>query len=98
MPRRVILTARAVADVSAAIRYLHIEAGPRTVETFEHEVDRTLSLLQTFPGAAPVYRGEYRRLSLSRFRYTLYYRADTDSLVIVALEHQCRDPRRLRLG
>jgi len=40
MPRHLILTARAVADLSAAKRYLQDEAGPQTVDTFEHDVDR----------------------------------------------------------
>jgi len=98
MPRHLVLTARAVADVSAAKHYLQEEAGPQIVDTFEHEIDRALATIQAFPRAAPVYRGNYRRLSLARFRYTLYYRPDADRLLIVALEHQCRDPKRIRLG
>ncbi len=48
--------------------------------------------MQQWPLAAPVERGDIRRLLLSRFPYKLLYAVEADGLYVVAVAHQHRAP------
>jgi len=48
--------------------------------------------LRNWPLAAPVERGDIRRIILSRFPYKLLYSVEADHIYIVAVAHLHRAP------
>ena len=59
---------------------------------FRSDVRETLVRLRNWPLAAPVERGEIRRLILSRFPYKLLYSVEADRIYILAVAHLHRAP------
>lgn len=59
---------------------------------FRDEVRSTLNRLQTWPLAAPVERGDVRRMVLTRFPYKLLYSVEAGSIYVIAVAHQHRMP------
>lgn len=59
---------------------------------FRQEVRDALARLHHWPLAAPVERGDIRRLILSRFPYKLLYAVESDCIYIIAVAHQHRAP------
>ena len=59
---------------------------------FRSDVRETLVRLRNWPLAAPVERGEIRRLILSRFPYKLLYSVEADCIYILAVAHLHRAP------
>lgn len=65
---------------------------PGLGERFRADVRDALARLRSWPLAAPVERGEIRRLILSRFPYKLLYSIESDLLYIIAVAHLHRTP------
>jgi toxin ParE1/3/4 len=63
---------------------------------FEVACRAAIELIEQHPFSFPVVHGKTRRVVLRRFPYTIFYRALEDELVIVAVMHERRDPRRWR--
>ena len=63
---------------------------------FEVACRAAIALIEQHPLSFPVVHGEIRRVVLRRFPYTIFYRAREDELLIVAIMHERRDPRRWR--
>lgn len=61
-------------------------------ERFRLEVREALVRLRNWPLAAPVERGEIRRLILSRFPYKMLYSIEAQCIYVIALAHQHRKP------
>jgi plasmid stabilization system protein ParE len=61
-------------------------------KSFSAEVERTISLIREFPDAGSPVGARRRRVLVDRFPYSVVYRRDLDSLVIVAIAHQRRRP------
>jgi plasmid stabilization system protein ParE len=59
---------------------------------FRHDVKEAINRLRQWPFAAPLERGDIRRLTLSRFPYKLLFSVETDYLYIIAVAHQHRSP------
>jgi hypothetical protein len=59
---------------------------------FRTDVRDALVRLRNWPLAAPVERGEIRRMILSRFPYKLLYSVEADLIYIVAVAHLHRAP------
>ncbi|MCB9895616.1 MAG: type II toxin-antitoxin system RelE/ParE family toxin [Planctomycetes bacterium] len=53
---------------------------------------QTTSHIRTFPRAGRIVYREYRCAKVRRFPYLVFYIADAESVVIVAVIHQHRDP------
>lgn len=51
-----------------------------------------MSRLRHSPLAAPVERGDIRRVVLSRFAYKLLYSVEADCIYIIAVAHLHREP------
>jgi plasmid stabilization system protein ParE len=67
---------------------------PGLGEEFLVEVQRTLDRIEQNPDLhAMIYR-TVRRGRLKRFAYSAYYRIESDRIVIIAVDHNKRDPRR----
>ena len=59
---------------------------------FASEVIHTISLIREYPDAGTPLGASRRRMTLRRFPYSVVYRRDSDSVVIVAVAHQSRRP------
>lgn len=57
------------------------------------ELDRVVRLVRSYPNLGTEVESEVRRFLLSRFPYSLIYGMDGDTIVIVAVAHQHREPR-----
>jgi plasmid stabilization system protein ParE len=61
--------------------------------TFLDELDRVVRLVRTYPLVGTEIQPEIRRFLLSRFPYSLVYGIDEDTIVVIAVAHQHREPR-----
>ena len=61
-------------------------------KSFTSEVERTILLIRQFPDAGSPAGPKRRRVLVDRFPYSVVYRRDLDSVVIVAIAHQRRQP------
>jgi plasmid stabilization system protein ParE len=59
---------------------------------FRADVREALSRLRRWPLAAPLERGDIRRVVLSRFAYKLLYSVEADCIYIIAVAHLHRVP------
>jgi len=59
---------------------------------FRTEVRQALLRMRRWPLAAPVERGDIRRMILSRFPYKLLYSVEPNCLFIIAVAHMHRAP------
>ena len=55
-------------------------------------VQDAIDQIVEFPESAPVIRGEVRGKIISRFPYTLMYRAEDDIILVLAVAHQKQRP------
>jgi len=65
---------------------------PGLGKSFAAEVERTIALVREFPEAGSSVGARRRRVLVARFPYSIVYRQDPDSIVIVAVAHQRRRP------
>lgn len=61
-------------------------------KTFATEVQRTVTLIRQFPDRGLAIGPSRHRVMVPRFPYSIIYRRDTDSIVILAISHQRRRP------
>ena len=61
-------------------------------EAFEREIKRSLRLITTYPMRWPVYRGQYHRIMVRHFPFSLVYGSFEGCLVVVAVAHGSRRP------
>jgi plasmid stabilization system protein ParE len=65
---------------------------PGLGKSFSAEVERTVTLIREFPDSGSPIGPNRRRVLVARFPYSVVYRRDPDSVVIVAIAHQRRHP------
>jgi plasmid stabilization system protein ParE len=95
MIKRVVIQKRAKRDIrEAKLWYLNI--SNELADDFFTSVDDAIALAQQYPIGFPLVRRTFRRVLLRRFPYALFYQADEDRIVIIAVLHQSRDPEVLR--
>jgi toxin ParE1/3/4 len=59
---------------------------------FASEVERTVSMIREHPDAGSPAGLPHRRMLVRRFPYWIVYRADQDSVLVLAVAHQRRHP------
>lgn len=57
-------------------------------------IEASLAAIQRRPESFPIIHREIRRALIRRFPYGIFYIVDEDSLVILAIFHAKRDPRK----
>ena len=86
--------------------FFHPEAGAELEDTalfyesrlvglgkaFSAEVERTILFIREFPDAGLAIGPKRRRVLVDRFPYSIVYRRDSDTVVILAVAHQRRLP------
>jgi plasmid stabilization system protein ParE len=88
---RIEFSPEAKAEFDAAERYYELQMtglGKRLRDEVRHALQR----LHNWPLAAPVERGNIRRLLISRFPDKLLYSVEADCIYIIAVTHQHRAP------
>jgi plasmid stabilization system protein ParE len=77
-------------------RLWYDDQQPGLGQSFATEVDRVLMAIVEHPLAHPRVHGETRRALVRRFPYAIYFRAMSDEVVVLAVMHGRRLPRRWR--
>ena len=60
---------------------------------FLDELDRAVRLIRIYPLLAQQIEPELRRFLFARFPYSLIYGIDQETIVVIAVAHQRREPR-----
>src|SRR5689334_15093690 len=95
MIRRVIIRPEAKRDLREA-RDWYRKTSRELADDFVRRVDDAITLALDRPLAFQVVQRTFRRILLHRFPYALFYHADDDRIVVVAVLHQRRDPEILQ--
>jgi plasmid stabilization system protein ParE len=61
-------------------------------ERFEDAVERALDQIQQWPERWPLFHSRFRKYTLHKFPYTIFYRCDTGRTFVLALAHGRRRP------
>jgi plasmid stabilization system protein ParE len=88
---RIDFAPEARAEFDDAVRFYDRQV-PGLGGRFRAEVRAALRRMRQWPRAAPVERGDIRRLVLSRFPYKLLYAVEAEGLYVIAVAHQHRAP------
>ena len=94
MIERVIVRRLAKEDIRAARSWYH-KISPVLADDFLAKLNRAIGLVRESPLAYGLVHRTFRRILLHRFPYALFYHADEQRIVIVAVLHQTRDPQML---
>lgn len=89
---RVVFHPLASQDVQEAFRFYESRGANLSFRLLE-DIAAALARLATYPESAPSVRGGTRRRRLARFPYSVLYYVEDDSLQILAVMHESRDPR-----
>jgi plasmid stabilization system protein ParE len=89
----VVFRPRAAEEARAARRWYE-EQKPGLGARFADALDETLQRIVSSPSAFPLVHGEIRRAVVRQFPYGVYFRAHAHDLVVIAVMHGRRHPRR----
>lgn len=70
------------------------ERAPGLGPAFARAVDVAVDALRRAPEQFPKVHGDIRRVLLRRFPYAVFYHADDDEILVLAVLHLARDPAR----
>ena len=79
-------------EVSDAVRWYEGQAEGLS-RSFLDELDRVVRLVCNYPRIGTEIEPEIRRFLLTRYPYSLVYGIDQDTIVVIAVAHQHRQPR-----
>jgi plasmid stabilization system protein ParE len=79
--------------VDAALWYERQKAG--LSEEFFRDLREILSAIEERPTSFPVVRKETRRALLRRFPYAIYFRMESDFILVMAIVHTSRSMREI---
>lgn len=91
----VLVRPAAAADIEDAFPWYEAQR-PRLGDDFRVELQATFERVARNPGLYQVMHRNTRRALLRRFPYGVFYRMYPEAIVIVAVMHGRRDPRRWR--
>ena len=94
---RVIIRPRAEADLQEAREWYETQR-PGLGDEFLLEVRHAVELLAEHPERRPLYYRGFRRLLTRRFPFKLFYRLESDRVVVFRILHAKRDHPRLLPG
>lgn len=90
---RLVLRPVALAELEAA-RTWYDEQRTGLGSEFSNEADHAIGHIAEAPAAFPQLHGSIRRLLMRRFPYGIFYHYYGNEVVILAVMHLRRDPRR----
>jgi toxin ParE1/3/4 len=80
-----------LAEIEDAVRW-YAGQSQELPERILAELQSAVEKLSPFPEAFRMVSAPYRRIRLSKFPYTLFFRVDPTEIVIVGFFHQHSDP------
>jgi len=86
------LTPSAERDIGLAASWYSREA-PHMVASLEEELDRLFQQITDRPEMYQIVEATVRRATVRRFPFSVFYRILPDSIEVIAIIHQSRDPR-----
>jgi plasmid stabilization system protein ParE len=89
---KVTFAAEARQEFAEAARWYAVEAGGFRAADFNNTVKRTVNLLVAHPAMGTPSPHNTRRIVVHRYPYAIVYRADVDTVRILAVAHQHRRP------
>ena len=89
------LTPAAERDIGLAVDWYFREA-PHTLASLEEELDRSFQRIADQPEMYQVVEATVRRATVRRFPFSVFYRILPDSIEVIGIIHQSRDPRSWR--
>lgn len=92
MPYRLKLRVQARTDFLDATAWYAAEA-PELGERFISAIDEVLVRVEENPLKYALIHGDIRRALARRFPYGVYFRVESDLVVVFAILHQARDPK-----
>ena len=95
MSREVVFRVVARNEYDAAVAWYEKERSGLGL-AFQVAVDEALSRIAAHPTIFRLVRGPVRRAVLKRFPYTIYFLAELDRVVVLAVYHGSRDPTEVR--
>jgi toxin ParE1/3/4 len=93
MTRRLILRPEADAELTDAMEYYE-ERRRGLGDEFFFAVDDALTAIRHRAESFPAVHGDVRRALLRRFPYGVYYFVEGDAVVVIAIFHGKRNPKR----
>jgi plasmid stabilization system protein ParE len=90
MIERVIVRRLAKQDIRKA-RAWYQQISPALADDFLAQLNRVIGVIREYPLAFQIVHRTFRRVPLHRFPYALFYHADEQRIVIVAVLHHARD-------
>jgi plasmid stabilization system protein ParE len=88
---KVRLHPQARAELHAARKWYY-ERSPLTSTAFAHALDNAVAQISEAPTRYPLAEHGTRKFVLQRFPFSLFYSADQNEIVVVAVAHQKRRP------
>ena len=82
----------AVRDDIARIRLWYAAISPGLRIEFDRCLDAALNQIQRHPKIYAVVEADYRKVSLARFPYQVFYRIGPESLVVFEISHEQAHP------
>jgi plasmid stabilization system protein ParE len=92
MNRAVVFRREARAEFMAAAKWYETRR-PMLGAEFIAEIDRCVALAAEQPKRYALVLKTVRRVTAERFPYSIYFRAETQRIVVLAVFHGSRDPR-----
>lgn len=92
---QILFTEEARDETVTASRW-YDDQRPGLGEVFRSHVNATLNAIAWQPLALPVVHRDLRRAVVTRFPYTIYYRASETAIIVVGVIHGRRHPRLAR--
>ena len=90
---KIVLTAEArsnLREIQAYIARDNVSAAGRVAATIRTSID----ILATYPLIGTAYEGDIRRLNITRYPYSVFYRVDTatETVIVISIRHGARTP------
>ena len=95
MKSRVVIRPEAEADLADAFAWYE-ERRAGLGERFLLCVEAALAAIERYPASFPTVHQQVRRALLRRFPYGIFYTIEPNAIVVLAVFHCGRDPRRWR--
>jgi plasmid stabilization system protein ParE len=93
MNAELLIRPKAETDLAEAFRWYE-DRGPGLGERFLLSVEAVIAAIRRYLRAFAVVRKQVRRVLLRRFPYGVFYFLDGDTVVVLAVFHAKRHPRR----
>src|SRR4051794_4134606 len=92
MIRQVIIRPEAKRDLREARTWYQDISSELKRDFVDRVVDAAIALARERPLAFQIVHRTFRRILVHRFPYSVFYHADEERIVVVAVLHQARDP------